>query len=197
MGERGGMNLHAVAGNDALNRFDIMGLVTDQSLYFRACKRCICRSVDVTYEPGGSSLALGPYWEPLLFGISWYRNYGSAVHVHWNVDGSPSGCRYYQDEKGTTLTWKLTGTSAGPVSDGPSGTVVGVNDHVASQDYTDYMGKTFGSVLGMGDMPRGTYSMVVHWNVTFRCESDPDNGGGEVTRTDHADVQAKFSVPWW
>ena len=138
----------------------------------------------------------------------------SASHVRWDVDETEStsgglnllpgmktgiclesakdkliiDCKFYQDEKGTLLTWKL-------LPNGPTGTVIGEDGHAASSDYTDYVGNIFGSPVGF--VPKGTFNMAIKWNVTFRCVSSRCSGGGTVSRTDHFDGQATFSVPWW
>jgi RHS repeat-associated protein len=194
--ERGGKNLYSFVNNSSLNQVDRFGLAPWPGYPGGpwgpgvGCTTCRCKTVEVTYNPGGDVLQLGPYRES-LFGIPWFYNYGSAVHVHWNTEGNaPWLCRYYQDEEGTTLSWKVTS-----IPDGPTGTVVGVNGHVASFDYTDNMGRTFGSLLASD--PAGTFKMTVHWNVTFRCESAPGSGGGPVSRHDQFDREATFSVPWW
>jgi RHS repeat-associated protein len=192
IGERGGPNLYCFVANSPVSSVDPLGLQppTGSGPWGPGigCWTCRCKSVDVTYEPGGDALQLGPYREPLL-GFPWYYNFGSAVHVHWNVEGgAPHQCKYYQDEKGTSLTWQM-------LPNGASGTVIGVDGHQAPYEYTDYMGNTFGSPLGTDS--KGTYKMVVHWNVTFRCESAPGSGGGTVSRTDRFDREATFTVPWW
>jgi hypothetical protein len=182
LGDEG--NLYCFVKNAPLDKVDFLGLEPWPGYPGGpwgpglGCFTCKCRSVQVSYEPGGNSLALGPYG-------GWLdRRFGNQVHVRWNVDGgAPWLCKYYQDEKGTLLTLQSGGRTVD--------TVVGEDGHRAPQVYTDYMGWSFGSDMS------GSWTMIAHWNVTFRCESAPGSGGGTVTKHDTSDVQSTFTVPWW
>jgi len=176
--ERVGPNLNAMAKNNAINKVDALGLLTDESMNFMAewqCMPCKCKSVTVTYDPGGHTVQLGPYknwWD--------HYTYGSKVHVSWTVEGRPRKCQYFQDEKGTFGIVTLNGQNVDSIA--------GVDGHVASQEYTDKMGFNFGTY------PSGTYTMTVVWNVTFRCVSSDGSG---VTRHDSSTVTAYVTVPFW
>jgi RHS repeat-associated protein len=178
MEEHGGPNLYACAANDPASSTDYLGLsaIPDEWII---CP-CRCQSVEVTYDPGGDELGLGPYF-------TWYigHTYGCKIHVKWNVVGNPRNCQFFQDEHGTAGT--LVGLS--PVR--PAESITGVNGHSAPQEYTDRMGYDFGY---FGWRRRGTWKMDVHWDVTFRCESED---GSSISRHDQSDVHATFKVPWW
>lgn len=189
IGERGGNNLYGFNANSPLSRVDALGLEPwpgwpggPWGPGVGSCP-CKCLSVDVTYDPGGNSLALGPYTDWLN------HKFGNRVRVRWRVSGNPWQCRYFQDEKGTRSVLTRTAPTPG------STTADGVDGTAVRQVYTDYAGADFGIASGFG--LDGTYTLTVHWDVTFRCESAPGSGGGRVTRHDVSDASATFTVPWW
>jgi hypothetical protein len=171
IGERGGLNLYGFVGDDSIQRFDRLGLQYNPYPFPGSCPSCKCKDVIVTYNPGGNSFVIGPF-----YGFMELPRWGNDVHVHWNVAGVPDLCKYYQDENGTLLTLTpLLGTRGSTV------TVRGEDGHEANPDYTDNAGFTI-------RVP-GAYSMGVTWNVTFRCVS---SDGTTVSRTDTANTGMSF-----
>jgi hypothetical protein len=167
LGKSGGLNAYAFVANQPLSWIDSKGLYSEPAAppdrRNATCIACRCKQVTVEYHPGGGSLELGWYLDP----DGGIPRYGNEVHVHWEVDGDPGLCHYYQDEAGTSLTYTRP--------DGSRNSVRGKNGNDADQDYTDYMG--FNPIQG------GEYLVDVLWNVTFRCVSS-DTSIPPVTRHD-------------
>jgi hypothetical protein len=191
IGERGGNSLYAFVGNSPVKSADVLGLESwpgwpggPWGPGVGSCP-CKCLSVGVSYEPGGDTLLLGGY-------NRWFdHRFGNQVHVRWNVSGKPWKCRYFQDEKGTRVTFQRISPVGSPT------TVEGVDGNRVSQVYTDFMGASFGVYSGPLEGFDGDWKMTAHWSVTFRCESEPGSGGETVTRHDTFDVESAFRVPWW
>jgi hypothetical protein len=176
IGESGGRNLYGFVSGNALSRFDANGQIgNDESMLLKGCF-CRCKSVDVTYEPGGSTLQLGGYRQ-------YFTDYiGSKVHVFWHVEGNRAGCTYFQDEGGTLAY--LDGALAKE----------GVDGNRVRSAYTDYMGANW-DLSGNLLPPPTTHTFGILWSVTFRCESDPHSCGGTVTRHDWAWRETTVTIP--
>lgn len=188
IGENGGKNLYGFVSNSPVSLVDSLGLEPTGSgpwgpgLGNNWCS-CKCKSVEVTYEPGDATMELGSY-EPLIFGfIPSGQRFGSKVHVRWKVDGAPFLCHYYQDERGTTT--KATGPGGFELSK------AGSDGNEVAQVYTDYQGMDYTQILP-GSLLSGTWTLAVHWNVTFRCVSE---NGSSVTRHDSKDVSGMINIP--
>jgi hypothetical protein len=202
LGEKGGQNLYGFVSNAPVDHSDYLGLAEPWPGYPGgswgpgvSCS-CVCKDVEVTYEPGGESLELGPYTlYAIYFGQTGFipvnHAFGNQVHVVWKVAGNPGGCRYYQDEKGSSV--KSVRAAPTPLEE----TRIGVNGNRVRQIYTDWMGRRFGFYSGPLNEFAGDWTMEVQWNVTFRCESEAGSGGTTKTKTHVFSRSAQFKVPWW
>ncbi len=174
MGEKGGPNLYAFAGQNPLSKHDFLGLLTDEQVA-GSCS-CECLSVAVTYQPGENKLELGAYRDFIS------ARFGNSVHVNWSVWGNPMKCRYYQDEKNSWV--RLDGIS--PASPNIQ-TYHGSDGYAWSREYEDPMG------VDTDYLWSGEYQVTVHWDVVFRCVS---SDGRTVSRHDtFPDVVGSFTLP--
>ena len=92
------MNTVAFAGNNAPNRYDVLGLIlppADMPVP-NLCTYCTCLRADVSFHPGSANdLEWGWYVD-----FNGTITFGNAIHVVWEVLGVGSKCKYFQIESG-------------------------------------------------------------------------------------------------
>jgi RHS repeat-associated protein len=138
--EKGGMNLYAVAANEAVDDVDAFGL----------CVSCRCISVQ-TSPPGPKLKKLG-FYRNKMNGIS----FGQPITITFTVSGDPNHCSYYFNEPSNGARFVLPNNRA-VSSEGTYGLDVQLPTNV----YEDDMGYVVGEL--------GTYQIKADITQTYRC----------------------------
>ena len=152
MGEDGGPNLYGFVANDPINEVDDLGL----------CKTCTCKSVKITYFPGGDK------WQADFYSVggSGAQLFGTVFIITWTVDGDPTQCRYFLNEP----AGGVTGTN-------PNGQV-GASTGTGGQ-YQELFTPVYRDHTGIPFVGNGKYKVKYKLTQTYKCE-DSDGTPMEV-----------------
>jgi hypothetical protein len=154
--ERGGLNLYGFVGNQAINKFDWLGLAEG------ACA-CECMRVEIKYKPGGAKFEWGTPEVNLQYRV------GNNIEVKWIVKGDPKKCTYEQNEVGKICTYRSDASN--PYNWTPTGCTEGKENQISSSHYVDALGAY------LTDYPAPKYYRVtLDVNITFKC-NDSERGG--------------------
>jgi len=162
--EEGGQNLYGFIGNAPSDDWDWYGLCA-----------CTCKSVSVTFIPGGKKPKVDFYPQRDPLGV-FYR-YGFIIRIEWTVDGSPNECKYFLYEPAGGVTGE---TPKGKVA--PS---AGTGDWIS---VPRVMLDALGIPLTGG---KGKYRIKVDVTQQYKCRS---SDGTEVTDSKH--ITASGSKKW-
>ena len=106
-----GLNHYMFVGNAVVDRIDPFGLAG-----CTASKCCSCKSISVTFAPGGTSFG------GVVLNTA-YGRFGNTIHVVHTVTGDPTKCSYKHNEGGS-YWWNTPygrGTGAGTSNDATTG----------------------------------------------------------------------------
>ena len=158
--EEGGINVYMFIQNAPGDDLDWMGLCG-----------CTCKSVSVTFIPGGKKPKVEFYelQDPLG---SFYR-YGFVIKIEWTVDGPPKDCKYFVNEPAGGVTGETAKGKVSP-SDGTLGNWVEVG-----QVFLDSLGIPVNAGLGR-------YRIKVDMTQRYRCRS---SDGSEVSDSKHIKIR--------
>jgi len=163
--EEGGENLYGFVGNAPSDNWDWLGLCVD----------CTCKSVSITFIPGGNKPKVDFYPQQDVLG-TFYR-YGFVVRIEWTVDGDPSHCKYFLNEPAGGVTGETPKGEASS-SDGTGGWIP------VPQVALDALGIP----VNRGE---GKYKIKVDMTQQYKCQS---SDGTEMTDSRH--ITAKGSKKW-
>jgi RHS repeat-associated protein len=110
--EEGGLNLYGFVQNAPGDDWDWFGLCG-----------CTCKSVSVTFIPGGKKPKVDFY--PLQDPLGTFYRYGFIIKIEWTVDGPPKDCKYFVNEPSGGVTGETPKGKVSP-SDGTFGNWVEV-----------------------------------------------------------------------
>ena len=124
-----------------------------------ASKCCTCKSITVTFAPGGSSFG------GVVLNTA-YGRFGNTIHVVHDVIGDPNRCRYQHNESGT-YWWDTpygTGVETGTPNDATTG--ADINWGCDYFEYWDRLGLTKPSPLLSGDYIMGFRDFTMQMKCT-------------------------------
>jgi uncharacterized protein RhaS with RHS repeats len=163
--EEGGPNLYSFVQNEPDDDWDWIGLCG-----------CTCRSVSVTFIPGGKKPKVEFY--PLQDPLGTFYRYGFIIRVEWTVDGPPKDCKYFVNEPAGGVTGETPNGKVSP-SDGTFGNWVEVG-----QVFLDPLGIPVNAGVGK-------YKIKVDMTQQYKCRG---SDGTEVTNSKH--IKTNDSEKW-
>jgi RHS repeat-associated protein len=164
IGEDGGPNLYGFVANDPVNDVDDLGLCG-----------CTCKSVTVTFIPGGKKPKVDFY--PQQDPLGTFYRYGFVVKIEWTVDGPPNDCKYFLNEPAGGVTGETPKGKVDP-SAGTGGWIP------VPQVTLDALGIPVNAGVGK-------YKIKVDLTQEYKCRS---SDGTEVNDSKH--ITASGSKKW-
>jgi hypothetical protein len=161
--EDGGPNLYGFLGNNPLGDFDALGMCG-----------CTCKSVSVTFIPGGKKPKVVFYPQQDVLG-TFYR-YGFVILIEWTVDGDPNGCKYFLSEP-----------DGGVNGEGPKGKY-DPSPEIPWRQVLRVTPDALGLPVNQGE---GKYRIKVDLTQQYKCRS---TDGTEVT--DSKNIKISDSDKW-
>ncbi len=163
IGEDGGPNLYGFVANDPVNEVDDLGLCG-----------CTCKSVAVTFIPGGKKPKVEFYPQQDVLG-TFYR-YGFVIRIEWTVDGPPNDCKYFLYEP-----------AGGVNGEGPKGKY-DPSPEIPWKEVLRVTQDALGLPVNQGV---GKYKIKVDLTQQYKCRS---SDGTEVTDSKH--IKISDSEKW-
>ncbi len=163
--EEGGLNLYGFVQNAPGDDWDWLGLCG-----------CTCKSVSVTFIPGGKKPKVEFY--PLQDPLGTFYRYGFIIKIEWTVDGPPKDCKYFVNEPSGGVTGETPKGKVSPL-DGTFGNWVEVG-----QVFLDPLGIPVNAGVGK-------YKIKVDMTQQYKCRS---SDGTEVTDAKH--IKISDSEKW-
>ncbi len=161
--EEGGLNLYGFVQNAPADDWDWLGLCG-----------CTCKSVSVTFIPGGKKPKVEFYPQQDVLG-TFYR-YGFVIRIEWTVDGPPRDCRYFLYEP-----------AGGVTGEGPKGKY-GPSREIPWEEVLQVTLDALGLRVNQGV---GKYKIKVDLTQQYKCRS---SDGTEVTDSKH--IKISDSEKW-
>lgn len=161
--EDGGINIYAFVENSPDSGWDWLGLCG-----------CTCKSVAVTFVPGGKKPKVEFYPQRDALGI-FYRC-GFVIRIEWTVEGPTNGCKYFLYEPAGGVTGEGPKAKYDPSPEIPWMEVKQVTEDA------------LGLPLKQGN---GSYKIKVDMTQQYKCRS---SDGTEVTDSMH--IKTSDSKNW-
>ena len=162
IGEDGGLNVYAFVGGDSLGETDDLGL----------CKACTCKSVKITFFPGGNN------WQADFYRVpeTGDEMFGTVFIITWAVEGDETKCRYFLNE---TPKVEVQNPKGSDTYRGTGGWV-----ELFRRVYNDHSGVNLAG--------EGKYKVKYHFQASYACE-DSD---GTRLETPPTRWKKTFSEKW-